>query len=435
MEFLHKIFDTGSRFNKQIDNSEIPDYLTKNLSPIFELRPYQQKAFSRFIYFINNGFDDKQVMPYQLMFNMATGSGKTMIMAGLILYLYKQGYRKFLFFVNSTNIINKTIDNFINTRSSKYLFNKNGISFDGKRVNIKQVDNFEDASKDDINICFTTIQKLHSDIYTEKENSLTIEDFKEQKIVFISDEAHHINTKTIKQTEIESLAKPSWENTIEKIFHQNLDNLLLEFTATLDYEHKNIVEKYKPKVIFRYDLRQFKDDKYSKDVNLLRSDLSDNDRILQAVILNQFKQDIALKHGINLKPVILFKAQKLIAESLENKANFHKIIENLSNEQVLNLKNSSTVKVIQKAFKFYEENNKSISQLVEKLKQNFSETNCISVNEENLEKISLKKTVQNQLIEQQYVLNSLEDKNNPIRAIFAVNKLLFSALQHPRNFY
>ena len=74
------------------------------------------------------------------MFNMATGSGKTMLMAGLILYLYKQGYRRFLFFVNSTNIINKTIDNFINTRSSKYLFNKNGVSFDGKRINIKQVD-------------------------------------------------------------------------------------------------------------------------------------------------------------------------------------------------------------------------------------------------------------------------------------------------------
>lgn len=86
MEFLYKIFDTGSRFNKQIDNTEIPDYLTKNLSSIFDLRPYQQKAYSRFIYFFNNGFYDKQAKPYQLMFNMATGSGKTMIMAGLILY-------------------------------------------------------------------------------------------------------------------------------------------------------------------------------------------------------------------------------------------------------------------------------------------------------------------------------------------------------------
>jgi len=420
MDFLYNIFDTGSRFNEQINNTEIPESIIKNLSPIFKLRPYQHKAFSRFLYFFNNGFDDKQAKPYQLMYNMATGSGKTMIMAGLILYLYSQGYRKFLFFVNSTNIINKTIDNFINTRSSKYLFNKNGITFGTKRINIKQVDNFEDAGKDDINICFTTIQKLHSDIYTEKENSLTIEDFKEQKIVFISDEAHHINTKTTKQMKLDSFAKPSWENTIEKVFNQNLENILLEFTATLDYEHKNIVEKYKSKVIFRYDLRQFKDDKYSKDVNLLRSDLSDNDRILQAVILNQYKQDIAINNGIDLKPVILFKAQKLIAESLENKMNFHNIIENLNNDQLLNIKNNSTVAIIKKAFNFYDNENISISQLVRKIKQNFAETNCISVNEENLDKKSIKKGDKNQLIEQQYVLNSLEDKNNPVRAIFII---------------
>ena len=424
MEFLYKELDTGVKFNKKIDNTEVPDFVTKNLNSNFELRPYQKKTFSRFIYYLEDkDFDSRQNMPYSLMFNMATGSGKTLIMAGLILYLYKKGYRKFLFFVNSTNIINKTIDNFMNLRSSKYLFNKNSVSFDGKRVNIKQVVNFEDAGKDDINICFTTIQKLHSDIYAEKENSLTIEDFKEQKIVFISDEAHHINTKTRKQTEIESLAKPSWENTIERIFNQNLENILLEFTATLDYEHKNIAEKYKPKVIFRYDLRQFKDDKYSKDVNLLRSDLSDENRILQAVILNQYKQDIALRYGINLKPVILFKAQKLIAESLENKANFHKLIENLTVERINFIKNNSNIGIIKKAFEFYEKNEISISQLQRKLQQNFTETNCISVNEENLEKKSLKKNDKTQLIEQQYILNSLEDSNNPIRAIFAVNKL------------
>lgn len=420
MEFLYKELDTASKFG--VIKKEIPDFITNNLSPIFEARPYQIEAFSRFIYYFEKGYDGMQNKPYQLMFNMATGSGKTMIMAGLILYLYEKGYRKFLFFVNSTNIINKTIDNFINTNSSKYLFN-HAITFDSKRVNIKQVDNFEDASSNDINICFTTIQKLHSDIYSEKENSLTIEDFKEQKIVFISDEAHHINTKTLSQTSIDSIAKPSWENTVNRIFDQNLDNILLEFTATLDYEHKNIVEKYKPKVIFRYDLRQFKDEKYSKDVNLLRSDLSDNDRILQAIILNQYKQDIALKNGIDLKPVILFKAQKLIAESLENKSNFHRLIENLSETQLQNIKDHSTVAIIQKAFTFYSDNNISFSQLITKLQRNFAETNCISVNEENLEKTSLNKNDRIQLIEQQYILNSLEDKNNPIRAIFAVNKL------------
>jgi superfamily II DNA or RNA helicase len=51
----------------------------------------------------------------------ATGSGKTVMMAGLILYLYEQGYRNFLFFVNRGQIVEKTKDNFINPFSSKYL--------------------------------------------------------------------------------------------------------------------------------------------------------------------------------------------------------------------------------------------------------------------------------------------------------------------------
>ncbi len=41
----------------------------------------------------------------------------------------------------------------------------------------------------------------------------------------------------------------SWENTVGRIFHQNEENLLLEFTATLDYTHQHIVEKYKNKII------------------------------------------------------------------------------------------------------------------------------------------------------------------------------------------
>ena len=86
MEFLYKELDTASKFG--VIKKEIPDFITNNLSPIFEARLYQVEAFSRFIYYLNNDFDSKQNKPYQLMFNMATGSGKTMIMAGLILYLY-----------------------------------------------------------------------------------------------------------------------------------------------------------------------------------------------------------------------------------------------------------------------------------------------------------------------------------------------------------
>ena len=40
---------------------------------------------------------------------MATGSGKTLIMACAILTLYQKGYRNFLFFVNSNNVLTKRL--------------------------------------------------------------------------------------------------------------------------------------------------------------------------------------------------------------------------------------------------------------------------------------------------------------------------------------
>ena len=96
---------------RTILNTEIPAYLSDNLNPAFELRPYQKEAFARFFLSFENTFEGKET-PLHLLFNMATGSGKTLIMAGLILYLYEKGYRNFLFFVNATNIIEKTKDNF-----------------------------------------------------------------------------------------------------------------------------------------------------------------------------------------------------------------------------------------------------------------------------------------------------------------------------------
>ena len=45
-----------------------------------------------------------KIKPTHLMFNMATGTGKTLLMASCILYYYKRGYRKFIFFVNQNNL-------------------------------------------------------------------------------------------------------------------------------------------------------------------------------------------------------------------------------------------------------------------------------------------------------------------------------------------
>ena len=388
---------------RTIQNTEIPDYLKDNLNPKFELRPYQEEAFARFLLCFEEDFDGKE-KPLHLLFNMATGSGKTLIMAGLILYLYEKGYRNFIFFVNSTNIIEKTKDNFLNLLSSKYLFN-DPIHFGSVRVPVTPAPNFEGVNENDINICFTTIQQLHIDLNTQKENSLTFEDFKDKKIVLLADEAHHINTSTKAGQEL----IVSWENTVERIFGQNPDNLLLEFTATLDYTHRSLADKYRNKVLYKYDLRQFRSDGYSKDVYIVQADFEERDRIIQALILNQYKQEVAAKHKINLKPVILFKAQRTIEQSQKNKSDFHKLIDNLTAAHVANIRRSD-IPLVQRAFQFFD-NNINDEDLVRRLKQEFREDYCLSVNDER-EKENY-----------QLLVNTLEDSDNRIRAIFAVQKL------------
>ena len=204
--------------------------------------------------------------------------------------------------------------------------------------------------------------------------------------------------------------RPSWENTVENIFSANPNNLLLEFTATHDYETPAIVDKYWNKVIYRYDLVNFRNDRFSKDVVLVHSDLDPQSRILQALILNRYKEQVAADNGINLKPVILFKAQRTIAQSQENKANFHKLIDELTADQIDTFRESG-LEILQRAFHFFDKKGITTEELVQRLKSAFREEHCLSVNNENE-----KETYQLRL-------NNLEDQRNPIRAIFAVQKL------------
>src|SRR5690554_3475842 len=402
MAFLYDILlqEFGKRAISQV---EIPVHITDNLR--FGQRPYQVEAFQRFILCHSENFEGKPHKPLHLLYNMATGSGKTLVMAGLILYLYEKGYRNFLFFVNSNNIIQKTKDNFLNANASKYLFN-NKIVIDGKEVKIKEVDNFEESDHQNINIKFTTIQQLHIDLNNTKENSVTYEDFKHQNIVLIADEAHHLSSGT-KSGELLG----SWEQTVMEILNQSFDNILLEFTATLDYDSREIVRKYQDKVLYKYDLAQFRIDKYSKEINLVRSHYDEQDRIIQALILNLYRQEIATSNNINLKPVILFKAKRTIKESEENKKKFHQLIDDFSVEMVEKIQRTSTVPIVQKSFHFFESKGISTSEIVKRIQANFKEENCLSANNDN-------EAEKNQIL-----LNTLEDENNPIRAVFAVQKL------------
>ena len=387
---------------------EVPLYLKRNLNPIFELRPYQIEAFGRFLYYLGN--NRLRQKPAQILFHMATGSGKTLIMAGSILHLYQQGYRNFLFFVNSTNIINKTRDNFLNPRSTKYLFS-DIISYGDKKVEVHEVDNFQVGNKEEICIVFSTIQGLHSRLNTPKENSLTYDDFTDKKIVLISDEAHHINvdTKKGKLSKEEQEEAVSWENTVNRIFRSNNENILLEFTATIDLSNPDIAAKYSDKIIFDYPLKQFRIDGYSKEVKVLQSDVFLMQRALQAVILSQYRRKVFEKNKKAIKPVVLFKS-KLIAESKTFFTEFTEKIKNLKKSDLHPLQENNDP-ILQKCFAYFSANEITIENLIDELKNDFAEEKCIEVNskEESEEK--------------QIAVNTLEDSHNEYRAVFAVDKL------------
>ncbi|MDO8658364.1 MAG: DEAD/DEAH box helicase family protein, partial [Candidatus Levybacteria bacterium] len=145
----------------------------KNLNPAFPAREYQKEALGRFYYYCEEYH--QKLKPIHLMFNMATGSGKTLIMAANILYLYQKGYRNFIFFTRLGNIIQKTKANFLDPNSKKYLF-ADKITLGGQEIKIKEVDNFEGVNDDDINIILSTTAILHSRFNFARENVLTYED-------------------------------------------------------------------------------------------------------------------------------------------------------------------------------------------------------------------------------------------------------------------
>ena len=391
---------------------EIPPYIESNLNPNIVLRDYQEEAFKYFITYVESDLiKNKQI---HNLFHMATGSGKTVIMAGLILYLYAQGYRKFLFFVNQNNIIEKTKENFLNPSSIKYLFADN-IELMGEQIQVKEVDNFAFYDKNAINICFTSTQKLHLDMNFPKENSPTIEDFEDEKIVLISDESHHINTVTkgltkTEKTNIEENVK-SWEYTIERIFRANRDNALLEFTATADLKDPNVEKKYLDKIVYDYTLSKFRESGYTKDFRNMQGDYDRWTRTLLALVISEYRRHLFGDSGQNIKPVVLLKS-KTIKESKEFYDEFYNRLNSLNSDDILNFKDSDN-EYLRNAIEYFLEKDSSLSSLVADIKLGFEVDNSIILNSKS----------ESEEKEKQVAVNSLEAKDNPYRIIFTVDML------------
>ena len=405
-QFLYEKLDNAKEVGLNI---EFPEIIEKGLSNKIILREYQIEAFKNFILYFESGNLRKNKQIHTL-FHMATGSGKTVIMAGIILYLYTKGYRKFLFFVNQTNVLEKTIDNFTNTLSNKYLFN-DLIEYLGNGIKIKKVENFStNTLNDDIEILFTTTEKLHMDLFESKENALTYDDFENDKVVFISDESHHINSLTKKPTKDEETAKNSWEYSVMSAFHSNKDNIMLEFTATCDLKDNNVLSKYKDKIVFNYPLVSFRESGYTKDFQNFATDTDLWTRTLIALVMSEYRKFLFADLKLNVKPVIMLKSQKIDA-SKSFYIEFFKKIKELKSYEIENLENVG-IDVLKEAINYFKEKDSNLEILEYSIKNSFTRDTTIIMNG------SSDNNKENQLL-----VNSLEDIDNPIRLIFAVDML------------
>ncbi len=428
-QFLFSQIESNPEYQEWVQDYKLPTYITDNLSKT--LRDYQEVAIKHFIWL----FEQDPNKAKHLLFNLATGTGKTLTMAAAILYLYQKGYRNFVFLVHQLQIKNQAVKNFTDYKFSKYLFNPKGVKLNGKTINVRAIDRFQDAQKDAINFMFFSTALLYNRLTEDKENSLTSQDFADNAVVVIADEAHRLNVDTrkkLKKTEEEDIR--NWETAVQSAIYARPDNLLLEFTATVDLENPLIHKKYRDKLIHRYDFLQFNKDGYSKEVGFLYNEetqIEDQKRLLviNAVVMSEYRRLLAEREmNVQVNPIILIKSTK-IAKSEEDRVFFHKVISSLKVSDLDHLKKLS---LDTQQSLIEEDRNRFISQMfswlgsrksglvspqdpdglnafIAEIKMRFREDNSMTYNSQKKEKADL--------------LPLLDSPRNVIRAIFSVNAL------------
>lgn len=277
----------GSASPKTIQNFDKIQHLLK-----FNLRPYQMEALRAFQLFWNDGFDsrsikqrtlqetkdddDKPVQWHKVGFEMATGSGKTLLMGATILDLWHRGHKDFLILTPNTILFDKTIENFT-PRAVKSIFGDGwnltynlvtGNSYkdktcnyeDGKDITFyvfnmqKFYDKAANSNKKDGEDTMKGVpyvrRPLEDSLWRDKSGNHTIsfiEFLRERRPVIISDEAHHYQQK----------------KTTEAIF-ELLPSIVLEFTATsLEKEES---EAFGQDNLYKYPMQRYISEGYGKRI-------------------------------------------------------------------------------------------------------------------------------------------------------------------------
>lgn len=312
------IYTLHSIYKQAIDVCKSPDDIQKNL-----LRQKGYQHIKPLLEKVNK--ETGQLAPF-IGYEMATGSGKTMLMGATVYYLNKyHNVKNFLIVTpSSTEIYKKTIRNFMKGTNETVWNDEVPFKF-----NLITGDNYKDtkdlfSTDTDANIFIFNIDKFGtnatqtkkqwegSDWKDKEGNTISLLEFLSQNdLVIVTDEAHHAQSRKAKQ--------------VINAFHPLA---VIEFTATAVEAERSQVKKNQT-IVYKYDIKRFLEDKYGKKVRVLalpgqesktkgkKTELSDLEKYK---LLTFFLVHLVKKKALNsdvkcrdLKPIGFVKVKNEIA--------------------------------------------------------------------------------------------------------------------------
>lgn len=322
----------------------------------FSLRPYQIEALRALQFFWKDGFDSRSLKQKTLQgtevdgkkiqwnkvgFEMATGSGKTLLMGAIITDLWQKGYKDFLILTPNTILFDKTIENFT-PRAVKSIFGDGwnltynlvtGNSYRDKTCNYEEdrdvsfyvfnMQKFYDKGTSNNQKDGTDTMKgvpyvrrpLEDSLWRDKSGNHTIsfvEFLRERRPVIISDEAHHYQQKKTKEAILEFL--PS---------------IVLEFTATSI--EKGEGESFGQDDLYKYPVQRYISEGYGKRIFAVGCGTSDEritdevtesdkQKLVWGMLIHLLKRESLRAVNAPIKKVMLLTKARTIkhADNIDN---------------------------------------------------------------------------------------------------------------------
>jgi type III restriction enzyme len=351
------MLESNPAYKNAIENidGELVDEIEDTINAKFKFRPYQKQALMAFDWIIDRSIKEDSIISYLkdeqkcgdvpiIGFEMATGSGKTLLIGAFITYLHlKHNINNFLILTpprGKSAIYDKTIRNFDLNDKACVLSN----SFE-KKFNLVTGENYIDKSSNydkdaELNIFVMNINKFFESSAGIKnvdkpweesfwkdssDNVISFRNYLNQldDLVIITDEAHHFQ-KYSQSTgdEVESGRGNSAGDIVSSINPK----YLIEFTATM-------VADQKP--IYRYSVNNYISDGYGKKVRAWgintnpekglwdydisaedeKKQVTDSDasKIVRAISVHMIKKAVLdyekNKNDKRRKPILLVKAR------------------------------------------------------------------------------------------------------------------------------